>query len=102
MSQGRIERSLVRGAVAAFAALLLGGCASLDPAVQAARMEQEVERMIAVYGPGCEKLGYQKDTDPWRNCILRLNDNQERERYETRASMTNCWGHRGFFHCTSF
>jgi hypothetical protein len=24
---------------------------------------------IAAFGPYCEALGYQRDTDPWRHCI---------------------------------
>ena len=28
--------------------------------------------MIKVYGPACERLGYRNDTDPWRDCVLRL------------------------------
>ena len=42
-------------------ALLLGGCAT---------PEQRAEQMIARHAPVCEKLGFTKDTDPWRQCIL--------------------------------
>ena len=85
------------------ASLAASSCASLSPAERAARMQQEVEEMIQVYGPACEKLGYQADSDPWRACILKL-DHDQSEQFRTRmnATMTDCWGHRGFFHCTSF
>ena len=41
--------------------VLLAACAT--PAEQAAMMNREVDRMIVVYGPACEKLGYKSDTD---------------------------------------
>ena len=85
----------------AFAAAL-SGCASLTPAERSAQMQREVDEMIQVYGPACEKLGYKADSDPWRECILKLNTSKNIERYNTRASMTECWGHRGFFQCSSF
>jgi len=82
-------------------AVALSGCAS-TPAERSAQMQREVEEMIQVYGPACEKLGYKADTDQWRECILKLNTSKNIERYSTRATMTECWGHRGFFQCSSF
>lgn len=41
--------------------LVLAGCAT---------PEQRAERIMAVFGPMCDKLGFQRDTDPWRNCVL--------------------------------
>lgn len=79
---------------------LLGACAT--PAERAARMEQEVERMIQIYGPACSKLGYKPDTDAWRDCVLNLNDQENMQRYTTRPMTSTCFGHRGFFHCSSF
>lgn len=32
--------------------------------------QQRAERQMRVYGPYCDTLGFQRDTDPWRNCIL--------------------------------
>jgi hypothetical protein len=52
------------------AAALLAGCAS--PAQRSAKMQSEVDKMVVIYGPACEKLGYKPNTDPWRECILRL------------------------------
>ncbi len=40
--------------------LLLAGCAT---------PEQRAERDIAKFAPYCEKLGHQRDTDKWRECI---------------------------------
>lgn len=87
---------------AACVSALLAGCASLTPAERAAQMQREVDEMIQVYGPACEKLGYKADTDPWRECILKLDTAKNLERYSTRATMTECWGHRGFFQCSTF
>jgi len=78
-------------------AVLLTGCAT--PAERAAQVQREVEEMIQVYGPACERLGFRNDSDEWRNCILRLN---ARDMYYTRPATTTCFGHRGFYHCTTF
>lgn len=88
--------------IASLCAAVLGGCASMSPAERAAQMQREVDEMIQVYGPACEKLGYKADSDPWRECILKLNNSKNLERYNTRATMTECWGHRGFYQCSTF
>ena len=31
--------------------------------------EQWAGEVMAAYGPYCDKLGYQRDTDAWRQCI---------------------------------
>ncbi len=79
--------------------LLLAGCAT--PAERAARMEAEVDEMIQVYGPACDKLGYKRDSDTWRDCVIRLNTAVE-QRYYSRPTTTTCFGHRGFFTCDTF
>lgn len=84
-----------------FALVLLGGCANLSPAERSAAMQQEVEEMIQVYGPACEKLGYQADTDAWRECILKLNKTKSLEYYNSRRS-AECLGYRGFYRCDPF
>ena len=78
--------------------LFVGGCAT--QAERAAAIQRDVDDMIRVYGPGCERLGYKTDSDPWRDCVLRLatNDRLERRDFTT----TNCFGNRGFFHCNTF
>ena len=79
---------------------LLAGCAT--QADQTARMQREVDEMIATYGPACEKLGYKSDADPWRDCVLRLSSKDTAARYSRAQTTTSCFGHRGFFHCSTF
>jgi hypothetical protein len=74
------------------------GCAT--QAERAAAIQAQVDDMIKVYGPACEKMGFTKDTDPWRDCILRLRAHDDR--YMTRPTTTTCVGSRGFFNCSSF
>lgn len=81
---------------------LLAGCATLTPEEQAAKMEREVDEMIRIYGPACEKLGYKADSDLWRDCILRLSSDDRRYQYLNRPTTTSCVGRRGFFNCTTF
>lgn len=82
--------------------VLLAGCSTLTPAERSVLMQKEVEEMIQVYGPACEKLGYQAETEPWRECILKLNTSKALEYYNARATTTQCFGHRGFFQCSTF
>jgi len=77
----------------------LPGC--MTQAQRAAAAQADVEDMVKVYGPACEKLGFAKDTDPWRECILRLRT-QNDARYYNHPTTTTCVGQRGFFNCTSF
>ncbi len=35
-------------------------------------MEREIDEMVQIYGPACEKIGFNRNTDPWRNCIINL------------------------------
>lgn len=42
--------------------LLLTGCVT---------QEQRAERDIAKYAPYCEKIGYERNTDQWRDCIMK-------------------------------
>jgi hypothetical protein len=78
--------------------LFVAGCAT--QAERAAQVQGEVEDMIKLYGPGCERLGYKNDTDPWRECVLRLAHREDR--YNRYPISTNCIGHRGFMQCTTF
>ena len=81
-------------------ALLLGGCAT--QAERAAQQQREVDEMIAVYGPACERLGYPNGSDQWRSCILTMDTKNAIARYRTSPTTTTCFGHRGFFNCSSF
>jgi len=78
--------------------LFIAGCATQEQ--RAAQVQREVEEMIGVYGPGCEKLGFKTDSDQWRDCVLRLATKDKLERRD--FTTTNCIGSRGFFHCSSF
>jgi hypothetical protein len=78
--------------------LFVAGC--VTQAERAAQVQREVEEMIRVYGPGCEKLGYKSDSDQWRDCVLRLATKDKLERRD--FTTTNCIGSRGFFHCSTF
>ena len=51
-----------------FLVALLAGCA-MTPAERETRMQRELDQMIQAHGPMCDKLGYKRDTDPWRNCL---------------------------------
>ena len=79
--------------------LALAGCATTDE--RAKQMQAEIDSMIAVYGPACERLGYKPDEDKWRDCVLRLAARDDR-RYSRYPTTTSCFGHRGFFNCTTF
>ncbi len=80
--------------------LALAGCAT--PEQRAAQAQAEVNDMIAIYGPACEKLGYKADEDRWRDCVLRLSARDDRRRYSRFPTTTSCFGHRGFFQCNTF
>jgi hypothetical protein len=77
----------------------LTGC--MTQAERTAAAQAEVDDMIKIYGPACEKLGFTKDTDPWRECILHSRAHDD-ERYRTRPTTTTCFGHRGFYNCTTY
>jgi hypothetical protein len=57
------------------AALALAGCAT--PQDRAARAQAEMERDMSLYGPACQRLGYQPGSDPWRACVLQLGTKEE-------------------------
>ncbi len=47
---------------------LLSGCAS-NPLAEQEQATKLMEYKIQVYGPACEKLGFEKETDKWRECV---------------------------------
>ena len=89
----------MRTSIALISLALLASCAT--QADRTAQVQREVDEMIATYGPACEKLGYQNASDPWRDCVLRLNAKDTVARYSSRPTTTSCFGHRGFFHCST-
>lgn len=50
----------------------LAGCATTTPAERAAQMQRQADEMVQIYGPACDKLGYTRDSNPWRDCVLNL------------------------------
>jgi len=84
--------------------LTLGLAACMTAAERAAQIERDVDEMIQIYGPACEKLGYTRDTDKWRECVLHLSakDDARFGRYDRRPTTTTCYGHRGFYQCSTF
>jgi hypothetical protein len=81
--------------------IALAGCAT--PAEQAARMEREMERVVEIYGPACERLGFKRNEDPWRNCVLRLA--QERNYYQYGCypmGASSCFSSPSMLHYTCF
>lgn len=50
--------------------LALTACAT--PQERAARYQADMERDMTIYGPACSRLGYQVNSDAWRNCVLQL------------------------------
>lgn len=67
--------SIVLAVITAF----LAGCAT--PEQQAARNAQKVDRLVQIYGPACDKLGYKSGTDQWRNCLLQLSVKDDMAHY---------------------
>ena len=80
---------------------MLAGCVT-TPEQREARIQREVDQMIQTHGPACDKMGYKRDSDPWRDCVLKLSTKESYERYAIHPSMTTCYGHHGFFQCTAF
>lgn len=78
---------------------VLPGC--MTQAQRAAAAQADVDDMIKVYGPACNKLGFSNDTDPWRECILRMRA-QDDARYRNRPTSTTCVGQAGFLNCYSY
>jgi len=81
-------------------ALLVAGCVTQSERV--AQVQRDVDDMIQVYGPGCDKLGYKTDSDQWRDCVVKLSTKDNLERYNRDFYSVNCIGSRGFVQCTRF
>ena len=50
----------MRIAAVLLSSLLLSACAT---------PEQRADQTLAAFGPYCDRLGYQRDTDAWRHCV---------------------------------
>ena len=75
--------------------VLLAGCAT-TPAEREARSQREVDRMVEWYGPTCDKLGYKRDTDSWRDCVVKLDTKNSYERLANQPIMTPYFSPFGF------
>jgi hypothetical protein len=47
----------------------LASCVA-TPHQLAAQFERNFERRIQTYGASCEKIGFERNTDPWRHCVM--------------------------------
>lgn len=83
--QERANRIVVAGTLGVLAA-----CST--PEEQAIRKQAEVVHMMTVYGPACQRLGYTPNSDPWRNCILHLNVQDDLLRYQSSPGYCDGWG----------
>ena len=63
------------------ATVLLAGCATTTPAERSVAMQRKAAEMMQVYGPACEKLGYTKDSNEWRDCVLDMANQEEMKAY---------------------
>lgn len=61
---------------------LLAACAT-TPEQQRAYAEREANRLRQAHGQTCENLGYQPETDKWRDCLL--------QRESQRLMQQNYW-----------
>jgi hypothetical protein len=71
----------------------LAGCASEADLV--AQKQHEVDQMVRIYGPACERLGYEPNTNQWRDCVLRLSTKDSLENRNYPATIS-CFGPTGF------
>lgn len=52
--------------------------------------------MVQAYGPLCDKLGYKRDTDSWRDCVVKLDTKNSYERMANQPIMTPYFTPYGF------
>ncbi|MFC5514072.1 hypothetical protein ACFPOU_23490 [Massilia jejuensis] len=69
------------------------GCST--PQQKAMQQQAEMERMIALYGPACTRLGYAMNSDPWRDCVLQSASRDGGYRGGVSTSIFGGWGSGG-------
>lgn len=74
--------------------LTLAACAT-TPEERAAQAEQEAARLKYNYGQTCESLGYQAESDKWRDCLLEM-ENQRLIQQQMMMDRMNWYG-PGFY-----
>jgi hypothetical protein len=77
---------------------LLAGCATPSPAERAAKAERQMDEMMVVYGPACDKLGYKRDSNPWRDCVLNLARKDDMRTYSRMYGYPYGSPHFGYRH----
>jgi hypothetical protein len=55
--------------------IVLFGCAS--PQDRAQKQQAEMSLAVEQYGPACTQVGYVRDSDPWRTCVMQQASNNE-------------------------
>jgi hypothetical protein len=73
-----VKEAMMRTLMLLPVAVLLAACST--PQERAARLQAEMEHDMQVYGPACVRLGFQVNSDPWRNCVLQLGTREEVQR----------------------
>jgi hypothetical protein len=69
----------MRAMIIVVASVLLTACAT--PEQRAAYHASEVDSLVQEYGAACDKLGFNRNSDQWRNCILQLSTKDDLARY---------------------
>jgi hypothetical protein len=77
---------------------VLAACAT--PAERAEQAQKEMDEMMRVYGPACEKLGFVHGDDKWRDCVLDLAAKDDRRR--GRTTFSACVGSYSVLGCGTF
>ncbi|AIY40833.1 hypothetical protein LT85_1675 [Collimonas arenae] len=78
-------------------AAMLAGCAT--DAERSLQAQRDVDQMMHIYGPACERMGYKGNSNEWRDCVLKLDTKDNAQRYPTT---TTCFGHPGLLQCNTF
>ena len=73
---------------------LLTACAT-TPEEERANAEREANRLKQTYGQTCESLGYQPETNKWRDCLLEL-ENQRLMQQQMMMDRMN-WYYPGYY-----
>jgi len=61
------------------AALSLAACAT---------PEQRADKLVASHGPTCDRLGFARDSDGWRNCVMQSDATAASKQAATAASFS--------------
>lgn len=73
-----------------FVVFLLAGCVT---------PQQRAERSIAMHAPYCEKLGFERNTDAWRQCIVNEETGRRQREAVDRSKQQTCSIFGGTLYC---